>query len=86
MDVSTVAGLVLQVSTMESSEEMRREVRQAAGKAKVWVSWHADRMETDPEYRAAVQHLAKMIANQPGRVGEMARRVLDGHGTLGSVL
>lgn len=66
--------------------EVRREVQRLADRPVAWATWHCSRMEGDPEYRSAVQHLTGMLASHPGQVGGIARRVLASHHNLTRLL
>lgn len=54
--------------------------------AKSWIAGHADRMDTDPEYRAFVERLMQWLSGRPGWLGQVARGVVDGHTTLVKLL
>jgi hypothetical protein len=66
-------------------DQCRKLRRLVDGARSCWV-WHTGRMAADPDYRAAVEHLTKLLSARPGRFGQAVRGVVSGHALLVNVL
>ena len=63
---------------MEARDNLWCQLRRLKDGAKSCLDWHSGRMKADPDYRAAVDHLTKLLSARPGRLGEMVRLVVQG--------
>ncbi len=86
MSNSVVRGIVLRSDVIEVPDDLWRNLRQLANGARLCLNRHSNRMKTDPEYRAAVEQLTKLLTEVPGRLGKTVRIMDAGHTLLVKVL
>ena len=86
MSNSVVRGIVLRSDVIKVPDDLWRNLRQLANGARLRLNRHSNRMKTDPEYRAAVEQLTKLLIEVPGRLGKTVRIMDAGHTLLVKVL
>ena len=86
MEDVVVPGKVPSAETIEVLADPGPAVRRVTASAKSCLNWHSGQMQNDPEYRAAVRHVAKLLSARPGRLGRAVRDLVAGHSLLRSVL
>ncbi len=86
MNNAVVRGNVLRSDAIEVPDDLGRKLRRLAHGAKLCLVRHSGRMETDSEYREAVEHLTKLLSERSGPVGQTLRIVSAGHALLVKVL
>lgn len=71
MNKNIVKGKVLHTEVAATgSSDLVRKVFRLAGGARVLLIQHRERMENDPGYRDAFDHLVKLLSAKKGPVGE----------------
>ena len=86
MSNSVVRGIVLRSDVIEVLDDLWRKLRRLADGAGLCLNRHSNRMKSDPEYRAAVEQLTKLLMEVPGRLGKTVRIMDAGHTLLVKVL
>ena len=86
MDSGEWQGSVPPGGAKQAPNSGRRALRRLADKARSCLTWHSERMKNDPEYRATVRYLTKLLAERPGRLGRTVRDVVAAHLLLGNAL
>lgn len=71
---------------IEVSDDLWPKLRRMADGAKLCLDRHGERMETDSEYREAMEHLTKLLSALPGPWGKTVRIVAAGHTLLVKIL
>jgi hypothetical protein len=71
MSNNVVKGKVLRTEVaVKGSNDLVRKAFHLAGGARVLLIQHGERMENDPGYRDAFDHLVKLVSTKKGPVGE----------------
>ncbi len=86
VDDVVVQGRVHCSDAIGVPDDLWRKLRRLADGVKLCLDRHSGRMKADPEYRAAVEYLTKLLSARPGRLGRTVRVVVAGHTLLVKVL